>query len=61
MNFADNKFRHKNLIALSFSKPFYHEPEKVAELAEEVFNECFELYFTRLFSSSVQDLATSDM
>ena len=59
MQFADAKLRHNNVIALSFRKPLYHVAEKVAELAEESCNECFDLDFADVFSSSVQDLTAS--
>ena len=36
MQFTDKQFRHNNLIALYFRKPVSHEPDKVAQLAEEV-------------------------
>ena len=58
-SFADAKFRHNNVIAFSFRKPFSYEADKVAELAEEASNEHFELDFTCMFSSSVQHLARS--
>ena len=59
MQFTDNKFRHINVIALSFRKPVPHNSDKVAQLAEEVCQEHFELDFQDTFSSSVQDLAAS--
>ena len=54
MQFTDN-----NAIALSFRKVVSHKSDKVAELAEEVFHEHFELDFQHAFSSSAQDLAAS--
>ena len=47
------------MIASSFRKPLSHKAEKVAELAEEECNECFDLDFTDMFSSSMQYLAAS--
>ena len=45
MKFTDNRFRRDNAIALSFRKPLTHKADKVAQLAEEVCNEIFELNF----------------
>ena len=59
MQFEDTKFRHNDVIALSFRKPLSHEANKVSELAEEACNEFFDLDFTDAFSSSAQDLAAS--
>ena len=59
MQFADNKFRNNNAIVLSFRKTISQKADKVAQLAEEVWQECFELDFQDVFSSSVQDLATT--
>ena len=49
MQFVDAKFRHNNVIALSFRKPLYHETEKAAELVEEACNEHFDLEFNFSF------------
>ena len=57
--FADTKFLHNNMIASSFRNKISHKADKVAELAEKVYTEYFDLDFTDVFSSSVQDLATS--
>ena len=43
MKFTDNNFRHNDAIALSFRKPLSHASDKVAQLAEEVCQEHFEL------------------
>ena len=61
MQFIGTKFRHNNVIALSFRKPLSYKSEKVTELAEETYNECFNLDFTDTFLSSVQDLAASSV
>ena len=45
MQFADNKFRHNNVIALSFRKPVSHKSDNVAQLVEKVCQEHFELDF----------------
>ena len=59
MQFAGNKFRWNNTIALSFRITSSHKADKVAELAEEVCHECFDLNFAKMFYSYVQDLAAS--
>ena len=59
MKFTHNKFRHDNVIVLSFRKLVSYESNKVAGLAEEVCHEYFELEFQHTFSSSAQDLAAS--
>ena len=59
MQLTDKHFKHNNAIALSFRKPISHESDKVAELAEEICDETFDLKFQDALSSSVQDLATS--
>ena len=58
IQFTDAKFRHNNLIELSFRRPLSHKAYKVAELVEEACNDDFDSYFTDAFSSPVQDLAT---
>ena len=60
MQFADAKFRQNNVIGLLFRKPSSHEAEKLAELAEEKYTECFDLELNDVFSSHVQGLATSE-
>ena len=60
MQFADDQFRHKHSIALSFRKSLSYKADKVAQLAEEVCQEHFELNFQETFSSSVKDLAARD-
>ena len=59
MQFADNKFRRDDAIALSFRTPSSHKADKVVQLVEKVWHEHFDLNFTNKFSSSVQDLASS--
>ena len=59
MKFTDKQFKNDKVVALSFRKPIYHEADKVAELAEEMCDEIFDLKFQGAFSSSSQDLATS--
>ena len=59
IQFTDAKFRNNNVISLSFKKPLSHKAKKVAELAEESFNEYFDIDFTDVFLSSVQDLDAS--
>ena len=49
MHSADTKFRHNNVIVLSFRKLLSHEYEKVSELAEEACNEYFDLDFADTF------------
>ena len=53
MHFVETKFRHNDAITSLFRKPSLHETDKVAELAEEACNECFELEITLLFLPSV--------
>ena len=59
IQFTDKKIRHNNAIASSFRKPVSHESDEIAQLAEEVCQEHFELDFQDKFSSSVQDLIAS--
>ena len=59
MQFVDNKFRHDNVIAFSFRTLSSHKADKAAELAEEVCHEHFDLNITNVFSSYLQDLASS--
>ena len=47
------------MIALSFKKPISYKADNVAELAEEIYDEMFDLKFQDTFSSSVQDLGAS--
>ena len=49
MQFADAKFRHNDVIVLSFRKPLSHKAEKVAELVEEACTEHFDLEFNVIF------------
>ena len=59
MQFADKNFKRNDSIALSFRKPVFHKVDRIAELAEEICDETFDLKFQDALSSSVQDLATS--
>ena len=55
MQFADNKFRHDDAMSLSFRTLSSCKADKVAELVEEVCHDHFDLNFTNMLSSSVQD------
>ena len=59
MQFAETKIRYNNAISFSFRKSFIHEGDKVSELVEEEFSECFNKDFNDVFSSSVQYVAVS--
>ena len=59
MRLSGKDFEHGNATALSFRKSIIHEANKVAELVEKTCCEMFDLEFQEVFSSSVQDLATS--
>ena len=59
MQFADKQFKHNNEIASSFRKPVSCKSDRIAELAEEICDEMFDLKFQDMFSSLVHDLAES--
>ena len=59
MKFADEHFKHDDVMHLSFRKHISHKTDKVDKLAEEMWDEVFGLKFQDTLASSAQDLASS--
>ena len=57
IQFTDRRFRHNNLLALSFSKKLSSKSNKVDELAKESCTEVLDKECVDIFTLSVQDLA----
>ena len=59
MQFSERRFRHDNLVVLSFRKALSRKSNMTLVLLEEAYDEVIGEGLNESFSQSVQDLAVS--